>query len=553
MNLISADQPPHVPEAMQGLPRLRERPRYVSGGLASPSVLLPALAVAGLLFLTGALSAVLLDWLIDGRIRFGRLIIPFGLALVSMTAGIPAIRIGRVRRPWVATGLNLFWAAAFIGAMDLCGGTRAWYALLSVVPGLDDGEAGRLILLLIVTVAVAAVGFQVNGADAYRVYYERPNCWAEQAIAFYKANSGRKVLQALEFGNPRPLLELRGDGPSAGHSWQSFTALVLYTCPGHPEEPAYLYLKDVAMGGGPFYSTRFQTCQGTTHLRCVRLNSDDLEVLYRLEPRLTDPVASGRPESELGRAARTGSRTPTGLPSGAPADVASAGGSWIRTLEPGEQRRLRAWHSLGTYASLLSLPLIFGFGFLATFALEGNSPAPSGPRTASGAELIAVIVFLGMLVGSLILAVFQPVLCRALVRRALRSRRASRVADNPEGIYIRVEDTRTFHKMKVMADDAGIMRIGADGVDLELSRQIIHLEPSEVQAGIRQVPGGIGLALSARFGEWPWSITVAPMLKTFFWEAFTDMRPRLEELKQEIRRISAPKPPPLPPLSGREV
>jgi hypothetical protein len=89
-----------------------------------------------------------------------------------------------------------------------------------------------------------------------------------------------------------------------------------------------------------------------------------------------------------------------------------------------------------------------------------------------------------------------------------------------KSIFVHIEDSKTFNKMKLIPNDFGLLRAHSGYIDIEMMNHRAHLAIKDVSVTIHSLAGekkghkkGIsGVQLVSQAGEWPWAVTlVAPL------------------------------------------
>lgn len=196
-----------------------------------------------------------------------------------------------------------------------------------------------------------------------------------------------------------------------------------------------------------------------------------------------------------------------GLPEGAPSDVKWSNESFLKPVEMFEEFNLRP------YVLLLGfcwMPLVL----TGLVILIWHEPSTKG-------DGIGKLGFVGMcaaLVGIAELFLHGYLLKYVLIR--IVDRRPSRLFEADwKSIFVHIEDSGTFNKMKLTSNDFGLLRAHNGYIDLEMMSHRAHLAIKDVSVSIHSLAGEkksnksiSGVQLVCKTGEWPWAVTlVAPL------------------------------------------
>lgn len=197
-----------------------------------------------------------------------------------------------------------------------------------------------------------------------------------------------------------------------------------------------------------------------------------------------------------------------GLPEGAPLEVKWPNNSFLKPVEMFEEFNLRP------YVLLLSfcwMPLIIA----GLIILKWHKPSTEG----SEIDKLSFVGVCVILVGVADLFFHGHLLKYILIRKV--GRRQGRLFEPDwKSIFVHIEDSKTFNKIKLIANDFGLLRAHNGYIDIEMMNHRAHLANKDVSVSIHSLAGekkgrkkGIsGVQLACKMGEWPWAVTlVAPV------------------------------------------
>jgi len=508
------------------IPDLLSRRRYEPPGLASPALFV--WLVLGFLVMAGAggLCLLLSETGPDSFPRFvTSFLFPIALFLLASVFTLVVIHKGGVQRLWIAVLINGLMAAVFLAVFSQGDSSSGLFTPDNPIPA-----DFRFVVLLIDWVFLTVIASQVSISDARRVFYRTPqgDRPGEEHRAFFNSGRAADVLGAVARGDAAALAALRKSPPSGGHSYQSFAALTLTLPTPDTAHPAYLHIKNVYFGGGPLFSTRLYGTFGLSVLKHVALGHEDVEKLKYLIPELIAPAA---PQGKVGKASEG---TPLGLPQGSPSSVESPSGSFIRLVDTDEKISSRLRGACGQFLLLAVFPLLL-FTLVPALLLDESNPVHEVVLA-----ILGITMFLGMLVG-LAAGIFHGPLGRRLLGRAVARRRNKLFTPDKSTIFLWIEESRTFHKQKLVPEEYGLLQVVPGMLLLETGRTRARLMASDVRLEFHSTGSSTGLKIAAGSGPGEWAITVvAPGTFGSLQILFKDYRKRAEDLWRRIYQQSLP-------------
>lgn len=538
------------------LPHLAARDRYRSSGICRPRFALDFLLLIGLSFLIGMLVSFISLGMLSGATKGGDAERQFGSSMIGLLLSIAGILFPAIvaiplilksqLRSWPVLLLACFaWSGAYVLGLFSLKLTTIWDKAL-------DGDPASFFLLLAACVMLptyAMTLFQVCCSEAYRVFYPEHGEWGKQHFAFFKAGSARKVAELLELGDLNGLVKLRVDGPNAGApAWQAFTSLILTLPEGGKPGTAYLHAKSVIFGGGPLFTTRIHSCLGLASLRHIALEPGEVERIKWLFPELGGGK-SAVPQVDGAKLATMGTRF-LGIDHPVEGErLETPNGSFIERLAPAERRYLRARFWFG-------FTLMFQMLVLAALVLTIGQALDSMGLLSDTVSTIGVVIGVPWVLLTMGVGIFFSRMARLAVMRGVRSRPGKRFVPDRNTVTLNVEESCTFSKTKLLADDYGLAHGSPAGLDVELSNYRIHLDPRDAGLDYHVVSGGTGLRIFCNFGEHQWSISVSNPTEAMGLAVYGNPKKRAERLwkhlYQQIAGQATPSPK-APPPAGPEA
>jgi hypothetical protein len=206
-----------------------------------------------------------------------------------------------------------------------------------------------------------------------------------------------------------------------------------------------------------------------------------------------------------------------GLPEGAPLEVKWSNKSFLKPVEQFEGFNLRPYV---LFLSLCWLPL-----FLAGLVIMmWHKPSPEEGGIDKFNLVGSCVFFIGVadlfLLGHLL---------KYISIRFVRHRQGRLFEPDWKSIFVHIEDSKTFNKMKLIANDFGLLRAHSGYIDIEMTNHRAHLSNKDVSVSIHSLArfasearrasekkgrkkGISGVQLVCKAGEWPWAVTlVAPV------------------------------------------
>jgi hypothetical protein len=197
-----------------------------------------------------------------------------------------------------------------------------------------------------------------------------------------------------------------------------------------------------------------------------------------------------------------------GLPEGAPTEVKWSNKSFLKPVEQFEGFNLRPYV---LFLSLCWLP----FFFIGVVILMSHKPSPEE----GGVDKLSFVGNCVFLVGVADLFLHGHLLKYILIRKV--GRRQGRLFEPDwKSIFVHIEDSKTFNKMKLIPNDFGLLRAHSGYIDIEMMNHRAHLAVKDVLVAIHLLAGekkghkkGIaGVQIACKMGEWPWNVTlIAPL------------------------------------------
>jgi hypothetical protein len=196
-----------------------------------------------------------------------------------------------------------------------------------------------------------------------------------------------------------------------------------------------------------------------------------------------------------------------GLPEGAPAEVKWSSKSFLKPVEQFEEFNLRPYV---LFVSFCWMPLIIA----GLIILQWHKLAAEGSE-------IDKFRFAGMcliLVGVADLFLHGHLLKYILIRK-VGHRQGRLFEPDWKSIFVHIEDSKTFNKMKLISNDFGLLRAHNGYIDMEMTTHRAHLASKNVSVLIHsltekkdQKKGISGVQLASKAGEWFWAVTlIAPV------------------------------------------
>ncbi len=535
------------------IPNLKGRPRLKRQGLARPAYALYFFVDLAIFAFIGYLCSLALRALESGD--FGnhprssmlfRILLPLVFYLLGNVYLIFSFDKFQVRRCWLILFLDVLFAHVFT-----LGCAAHWLPGLidSAVQG-DFRAISMIVLIILAPWSLLFSTWQITIHDGFRVHYNIDGGkWADRHCAYFKSIKAHDVLEALGRGDANTLAALRKPPPSAAsHGWQNFTVLTLSTCPGHPEQPAYLHLKDVWIGGGPLATTRTHSTLGLSQLHHVQLLPEDVTRLYNLIPDMFDTWTDGRPEYLPASSVSTGvafasmkpvgppnSDTPLGLPVGSPSVLESEDGfEFIRALPISERARIRFWGTLGVKATLLAVGTLFLGAFIMAWAMTVISSTEY--HRLEGALSIAFLSFIAILFG---VALFHRQIRNRIFAKILSNRSCRLFGSDEIDTLVFVHEMQTLQKSIILADDVALVRMRPGVLELELSNAQVRLRGERIKIDIYTPDKGLNagnpyLRLSTEILGYPWEICLKRQPEESFLAGFSSEQSRAEKLWRDI-------------------
>lgn len=190
-----------------------------------------------------------------------------------------------------------------------------------------------------------------------------------------------------------------------------------------------------------------------------------------------------------------------GFGEGAPGEVKWSEGSYVRPVELHERRNWRPY-------ALVFLVGWFGLICIAGVLLAARRQA--GRPEAGGMDILDLASVLCMLFG-FTLCVFSGHLSKLILIRSARSRPNRLFEPNWECIYVLIESSGSFDKVKLLTEDVGLLNVYTGALEIEMTGYRARLAADDVSVGIHGVAKASGVQLLCDLGEWPWEVTlVAP-------------------------------------------
>jgi hypothetical protein len=196
-----------------------------------------------------------------------------------------------------------------------------------------------------------------------------------------------------------------------------------------------------------------------------------------------------------------------GLPEGAPDEVKWSNKSFLKPVEQFEGFNLRPYV---LFLSVCWMPLVI----VGLIILQWHKPAAEGSE-------IDKFRFVGMcliVLGVADLFLHGHLLKYILIRKV--GRRQGRLFEPGwKSIFVHIEDSKTFNKMKLIPNDFGLLHAHNGYIDMEMTNHRAHLASKNVSVSIHslaekksQKRGISGVQLASKAGEWPWAVTlIAPV------------------------------------------
>jgi hypothetical protein len=186
------------------------------------------------------------------------------------------LRIFRVRRFWVHLVLHLWFASLLQAGMF-------WPYAMRCSDGLVAGDFGAFAWFcwaFCAPLLVKSLGLWCTIQEALEPLLPTVTGQLRHTAKerfYFRGNSSRKVLDALNSGDASTLAQLRRSAPGL---FASYTVLTLYSHGGE----AVLHLKDVFLGGWPFFHRGELRAVGFPRLHRVCLMQEEAERIRGLLP-----------------------------------------------------------------------------------------------------------------------------------------------------------------------------------------------------------------------------------------------------------------------------
>ncbi len=114
---------------------------------------------------------------------------------------------------------------------------------------------------------------------------------------------------------------------------------------------------------------------------------------------------------------------------------------------------------------------------------------------------------------------------------------------DPDTIYLTIEESRTFQKIKMLPDDCGLLRVVPGMLLLEAGLTRARLMAPDLELACDHCNSETSLRISARLGEYEWAITVRNPGKAGVLASFGSSRKCAEDLWRKIYERLMPPPP----------
>lgn len=185
----------------------------------------------------------------------------------------------------------------------------------------------------------------------------------------------------------------------------------------------------------------------------------------------------------------------TGFHQEAPSEVAWSAGTFIRLVHPSEIFTIRKTSSI---LSLLGLGLIVAPGVV----LLVNKAV---------FESFLTILLMSMVSGFILSLVHGRVVRRILLGR-VRHRGEGLFEPDRDCVAVGIEDTFTYDKRKLSADDFGVLKITPEAVMLEMTRHRARFEAADLRVSLLHTAKNLaGVRLTCDRSPYPWSVVLTPM------------------------------------------
>jgi hypothetical protein len=197
-----------------------------------------------------------------------------------------------------------------------------------------------------------------------------------------------------------------------------------------------------------------------------------------------------------------------GLPEGAPLEVKWSNKSFLKPVEQFEEFNLRPYV---LFLSFCWMPLIIA----GLIILQWHEPAAE----VNEIDKFKFASMCMILVGVADLFLHGHLLKYILIQKVGR-RQGQLFEPDWKSIFVHIEDSKTFNKMKLIPNDFGLLRAHKGYIDIEMTKHRARFAIKDVSVFVHSLAGekkgrkkGIrGVQLITKAGEWPWDVTlVAPL------------------------------------------
>jgi hypothetical protein len=195
-----------------------------------------------------------------------------------------------------------------------------------------------------------------------------------------------------------------------------------------------------------------------------------------------------------------------GLPEGAPLEVKWSNKSFLKPVEQFEEFNLQPYV---LFLSFCWIPLIL----IGLVILQLHEPSVSNPDKLKIAAMSMIIA------GAADLFLHGHLLKYILIHK-IRRRQGRLFEPDWKSVFVHIEDSKTFNKMKLIANDFGLLRAHNGYIDIEMTNHRAHLANKDVSVSIHSLAdkekdskkGISGVQLVTKTGQWSWAVTlIAPV------------------------------------------
>jgi hypothetical protein len=192
-----------------------------------------------------------------------------------------------------------------------------------------------------------------------------------------------------------------------------------------------------------------------------------------------------------------------GFPDDAPAEVNWSKETFVRPVEPYEKRNLRPY-VIGLLLAWIVITLLA----VAIAVIKGKDNLLPNARNADIWHLLfALSVSLGLL------TLFLQGHVQRFILMSMVGFRPNRLFQpDSKCLYVQIERAGTFDKMKLCAEDFGLLRAHSDTLQIEMMNHRAQFLAKDVSFSIHNVGKSSGVIITCDSGRWPWSVAlVAPL------------------------------------------